>query len=941
MIDQYDYKGEVRMQNYARWGRKILLVLGVLLVLFTINQGKDEVWAAATPELKTTKTTLYIGYNTHVIGVNNLSKSATVTYSTSNKKVALVSKKGKVTPVATGTAKITVTIKHNKKTYKKYLYVTVKKPYIDITKQANEVVMEDSFQFQAKVYGSKSKVKWSVSNKELASINPSTGELTGLSSGTVTVTATAGSLKSSCKVKILAPTMDQLVISGEDGMIVGETFTYTISNDPYMADWWYVSDDNIAYLGDGNGIRQEITALKAGTFKISAETSDGYGEKTVKVNDLQIIGNPNTTIAGTTTFSVNSKQVQKNSDWFIEDEEIAEIYNETDEEIIVRGLKAGRTQLRLCYNTPESIYEMTTTIYVGEAADFKISGKTRINVHTEESYSVNLPGDADMEWTISNPSKATIREDGNRVTLYAEEKGTYYLTVSIGSKRAVLEIKVEGEEVIETPDTDIGDSSGSGNQNGNSNTGGNSGNTSGTGKRVTMNGVIYELGDAFASVVGAESGTKNAVILSEVEGLPVTIVRTGFGQCATLKTVTWSGDTIALEMDCFYNNKSLTSISLQGKSISIGLRALANCISLKSITLTGEVASLGAMAFAGCTALTEITIPGTQTVYESGGHIAAYGPFYGCSNLRVLRLESKVIHYNEYTKQNLFYGIKGDGQDCKIEELYLNMEEIDSNHILKYIYKNVRKVTLVNTTTICSGAFSGFENLREVNIPASTVDIEDFAFTECYNLTTVNAEINRARTFSVGSAFQNTRFAGIAECYLNGAENLLGMEDYSTLQKALSVINNLKATAVNDYDIIKGAHDWVVRNTNYDHMNYVEGTIPDTSFMERAVFEYGTAVCEGYAKAFGLLMKLAGIECHYVTGLAYNGLYSFGIGHAWNIVKLDGSYYHIDTTWDDPSWDEDRIRYDYFLISDAQMSLDHEWQYDYTNYPICPADYNK
>ena len=73
---------------------------------------------------------------------------------------------------------------------------------------------------------------------------------------------------------------------------------------------------------------------------------------------------------------------------------------------------------------------------------------------------------------------------------------------------------------------------------------------------------------------------------------------------------------------------------------------------------------------------------------------------------------------------------------------------------------------------------------------------------------------------------------------------------------------------------------------------------------------YGEALCEGYAKAFMYLCQSVGIECFCVAGYA-------GEDHMWNMLKLDGEWYHMDVTWDDVG------TYEYFCVPDSQMFTDH------------------
>ena len=61
----------------------------------------------------------------------------------------------------------------------------------------------------------------------------------------------------------------------------------------------------------------------------------------------------------------------------------------------------------------------------------------------------------------------------------------------------------------------------------------------------------------------------------------------------------------------------------------------------------------------------------------------------------------------------------------------------------------------------------------------------------------------------------------------------------------------------------------------------------------------GKAVCEGYAKAFQYLLQKAGMQSFLITGSSTNPVSGTAEGHAWNVVRVAGEYYHVDTVWDD------------------------------------------
>ncbi len=183
-----------------RCNKAIVRILLVLLLAICFNSAPGLLStlstaqaATVTPSLKEKKKTLYAGYNTYTIQLNNKSKSAKISYKTSNTKVASVSSKGVVTPKKKGTATITVTVKQNKKTYNLKTTITVLDPAISLSQSTDYLNVGDTYEFKATVTGMKDKVVWSISDSKIATIT-STGKVTALASGNVKVMATAGGI---------------------------------------------------------------------------------------------------------------------------------------------------------------------------------------------------------------------------------------------------------------------------------------------------------------------------------------------------------------------------------------------------------------------------------------------------------------------------------------------------------------------------------------------------------------------------------------------------------------------------------------------------------------------------------------------------------------------------------------------------------------------------
>lgn len=94
----------------------------------------------------------------------------------------------------------------------------------------------------------------------------------------------------------------------------------------------------------------------------------------------------------------------------------------------------------------------------------------------------------------------------------------------------------------------------------------------------------------------------------------------------------------------------------------------------------------------------------------------------------------------------------------------------------------------------------------------------------------------------------------------------------------------------------------------------------------------GQAKCEGYAKAFLYVTRRAGLHVMDVTGTIKGGE-----NHVWNIADIDGTYYHIDLTWDDDKQYKGKTAHNCFAVPDSMFG-DH--YPDLTAYvpPVCDAE---
>ncbi|MBQ9784553.1 MAG: hypothetical protein IJW29_03530 [Clostridia bacterium] len=134
------------------------------------------------------------------------------------------------------------------------------------------------------------------------------------------------------------------------------------------------------------------------------------------------------------------------------------------------------------------------------------------------------------------------------------------------------------------------------------------------------------------------------------------------------------------------------------------------------------------------------------------------------------------------------------------------------------------------------------------------------------------------------------------------------------------------------FDMSEYDRELLLHDRLASHVTYDLGA-PNAHNAYGALVE-GRAVCEGYAEALQVLLHRAWIESVLVFGSSVNPSTGSPEGHAWNMVEIDGKYYHVDLTWNDQ---ETNTYHAYFNLTDAMIAEDHT--VDPTPYalPACEA----
>ncbi|MCR5368610.1 leucine-rich repeat protein [Eubacterium sp.] len=168
-------------------------------------------------------------------------------------------------------------------------------------------------------------------------------------------------------------------------------------------------------------------------------------------------------------------------------------------------------------------------------------------------------------------------------------------------------------------------------------------------------------------------------------------------------------------------------------------------------------------------------------------------------------------------------------------------------------------------------------------------------------------------------------------------------EEEDELDKYLDdYMASLPLESMSDYEKVRAIYYFICQHVRYSFNN--SGETPTERLKYRSAYQAlinGTAVCQGYASLFYNMALRAGVDARFIRGDVYDESTGTNLGHGWNIVKLDGSYYYLDSTWD--SVYNHPFNYSYFLRGEENFKdhvISSTFVDMFSNYDISEKDYS-
>ncbi len=265
---------------------------------------------------------------------------------------------------------------------------------------------------------------------------------------------------------------------------------------------------------------------------------------------------------------------------------------------------------------------------------------------------------------------------------------------------------------------------------------------------------------------------------------------------------------------------------------------------------------------------------------------------------------NNTYQYNNITDNSYYYNQLNDYGKTIYSTLYSNLDNLKSGSYTVDFGKTFNEL-LQNSDgeRILGDSF-------QLSINAMLLDHPEIFYldvTKMYMFTEATTTL-RGTTYkiSIGPENENANYLSYG---FNSKSDVISAE-----KEIKSILYGIKSELTGDiYDQIKYVHDYLVDNVTYDSL-----TETDIAHGIYGALINRFAVCDGYSKAFKYILDNIGISCVEVCGIGENSSGNVE-SHAWNYVLIDGNWYAMDVTWDDPIINggtgilTDSLKYNYFL----------------------------
>lgn len=165
----------------------------------------------------------------------------------------------------------------------------------------------------------------------------------------------------------------------------------------------------------------------------------------------------------------------------------------------------------------------------------------------------------------------------------------------------------------------------------------------------------------------------------------------------------------------------------------------------------------------------------------------------------------------------------------------------------------------------------------------------------------------------------------VVEAYRSGNADGLSEEDAYVLETASAIIDEIIKDGMTDYEKELAVYNWQIEYVNYDEEHFSPIPVDDVdkyNYYPYGVLKYHSAICVGNATTFKLFMDMLDIDCEIIHSTEEGE-------HAWNLICLDGEWYHVDVTFDGGY---DKPDYAYFNVPDS-FKIDGGYPWDRDEFP--------